>query len=259
MNEKGKRLQQQKQEDAAFNKMLMGLGGLLVLEVLALLVRRYFINFTSSDSGLKFALGLNSFFGVFRFVGIAVAAACCVWLVLTVKKGGKVALPLICTAFVLWLWVAALLCHGLNSVGTDLLCALPVALMILCAIYFLYQREFFLNGVLGGLGIVALWIARQIYMNHPRMTYCGVAALCVIMALAAAAVFVLNKRGGKLGKVQILSAGASPLPVYLTCIVVVLTVLVAVLLNATVVGYYAIGVLVAWLFCLAVYYTVKLM
>ena len=96
-------------------------------------------------------------------------------------------------------------------------------------------------------------------MNHPRMTYCGVAALWVIMVAVAAVVFCLSKRGGKLGKLQVLTAGASCLPVYLTCAVVVLAAVVAVLLNVAFVGYYAIGVLVAWLFCLAVYYTVKLM
>ena len=212
MNEKGKRLQRQKQEDAAFNRMLVCLGGLLVLELLALLLRNNYINF-ASEAGLKFALDLNAFFGVFRFVGIVAVAACGVWLAMTLKKGKKVVLPLVCTAVVVWLWLASLLCYGLNTVGTDLLCALPVALMILCAILFLYQREFFINGVLGGLGICALWVARQIYMEHPRMTYCGIAALCVIMVLAAAATLWLNKKGGKVGKVQVLTAGASSLPV----------------------------------------------
>ena len=259
MNEKGKRLQRQKQEDAAFNKMLVCLGGILVLELLSLLVKRFYLNYTTTELGMGFALGLNSFFGVFRFAGVLLVAAGFLWMWLTHKKGKKVTLPLVCTCLVLWLWVASVLCYGLNTLGVDLLCALPVALAVLCGIFFLYQREFFFNAVLGAVGIAALWVARQIYMNHPRMTYCGVALVCVVMAVAAFAAFRLSKRGGKLGKLQVVSAGASYLPMYLTCVVVVLAVVVALLLNVSLVGYYAIAALVAWLFCLAVYYTVKLM
>lgn len=259
MNEKGKRLQRQKQEDATFNRMLICLGVIVGLEVLALLLKRLYINFDYTSVGVAVAQGLNTFFGVFRFLGVVLAAAGCVWVVRASRQKKKLTCPLICTCAALWLWVASVLCYGLNVMGVSLLCALPAVLAVLCAIYFLYQREFFVNGVLGAIGIAVLWVARQIYMSHPRMTYCGAAAVCVIMAVTAFAAFRLSKQGGKVGKVQIISAGASYLPVYLTCAVVALTVVVAVLLNAAVVGYYAIAVLAAWIFCLAVYYTVKLM
>lgn len=258
MSEQGKRLQRQKQEDAAFNKMLLWLAGAVVVELLTLLLRRLYINFSLTDFGIGVALGLNSFFGVFRFLGIVLVLAGCVWVGLTLRKGGKKVLPLACTGVALWLWVASVLCYGSNEMGMGILCVLPAVVAALAAIFFLYQREFFYNAILGGIGITALWVYRQIFMMHPRMTYCGFAAVWAAMALAAAGAFLLSKRDGKVGSLRIMPAGASYVTIYLTCAVVALTLLAALILGIGM-AYYAMFVLIGWLFCLAVFYTVKLM
>ena len=162
MSEQGKRLQKRKEEDAAFNKMLLWLAGAVLLEGLALLLRRFYIDYAYTDFGVAFAQGLDNFFGVFRFLGAALFLAGCVWTFLWIKGGRKKLLPVIVTCAVLWLWIASVLCYGLNELGMTLLCALPVAVAVLSAIFFLYQREFFWNGILVAVGITALWVYRQI-------------------------------------------------------------------------------------------------
>lgn len=258
MSEQGKRLQRQKQEDAAFNKMLIWLAGSVVVEGLTLLLRKLYINYSYTDLGVGIALGLSKFFSVFRFLGAVLFVAGCVWTYLTVKKQGKKALPLAVTGVVLWLWIASVLCFQLGEMGMGMLCVLPAVVAVLAAVFFLYQREFFCNAILGGIGITALWVYRQIFMSHPRMSYCGFAVVAVLMLAAALAAFRLSKREGKLGSFRVFSAGASYLPTYLTCAVVVLALVAALILGVSA-AYYIMFVLIGWLFCLAVYYTVKLM
>ena len=258
MSEQGKRLQKRKEEDASFNKMLLWLAGSVVLEGLTLLLRRFYMDYSYTDFGMALAMGLTSFFSVFRFVGAALFIAGCVWTFLWVRGGRKKRLPVIVTCVVLWLWVASVLCYNGGQMGMTLLSALPVAVAVLSAIFFLYQREFFYNGILLTVGVTALWVFRQIYMDHPTMSLCGFIAVWAFLALTAGAAALLSRRGGKLGAVRVLSAGASYLSIYLTCAVVAAALLVALLVGVAS-AMYALFVLVGWLLCLAVYYTVKLM
>ena len=258
MSEQGKRLQKRKEEDAAFNKMLLWLAGSVVLEGITLLLRRFYMDFSYTDFGLAVAQGLDSFFGVFRFLGAVLFLAGCVWTALWVRGGKKKLLPCVCSGVVLWLWIASVLCYGLNETGMTLLCALPVAVAVLSAIFFLYQREFFFNGMFVAVGMAALWVFRQIYTNHAALTYVGFALVWVFLAVMAAAAFRLSRKDGRLGSLRLVSAGASYLPIYLTCGVVAAALLAALLIGIAS-AYYAIFALVGWLFCLAVYYTVKLM
>lgn len=256
--QQGKRVQRRKQEDAAFNRMLLWLTGAVGVELLSLLVRRLYVNFSLTDIGVGIASALNTFFGVFRFAGIVLVIVGCVWCVLTYRKKGKMVLPLACTGAVLWLWVAAVLCYTFYDTGVSILCFLPAIGAVLIAVFFLYQREFFWNVVLGGMGIAALWVFRQIYMEHPRMTYCGFAVVWVVAALAALAAFRLRKRNGKLGSLRVLPADAGYLPIYLSCALVAAALVAALILGVSA-AYYLLAALAGWLFCLAVYYTVKLM
>lgn len=253
MSEQGKRLQRQKQEDAVFNRMLLWLAGCVVVEGLSLLIRWFYLNYTYMVGGL------DAFFYVFRFLGAVLFVAGCVWTGLTLfRRGGKAVLPLACTGAVLWVWVVAILCYGYNLTGMIAMCVLPAVVAVLAAIFFLYQREFFFVSFLIGVGIAALWVYRQIYMDHPRMTYCGFAAVWVLLALAALAAFQLSRRDGKLGALRVFPAKTVYLPIYLTCVVVALALPAALLVGVSA-ALYVMFVLIGWLFCLAVYYTVKLM
>jgi len=264
VSEQDKRVQRRKQEDAAFNKMLLWLAGCVALEALTLLLRQVYIYHSTSKFGIGLAYALSSFFLVFRFAGAAVSVGCAVWLGLWFKNGrrGKaLAAPAACTGAALWLWAVSVLCANMDfaySAGMGMLCMLPVVVGVLAAIFFLYQREFFFNAVLGAVGISALWVFRHIYSNHPRMTWCGFAVVWVGLALAAWAAFQLNRKGGLAFGVRVLPAKTNYLLVYLTCAVCALA-LIAALIAGVAAAYYIMFAVIGWLFCLAVYYTVKLM
>ena len=88
-------------------------------------------------------------------------------------------------------------------------------------------------------------------------TYVRILAVVYIVLLLVAA-FLANKadkNGGRLGKLQVLTAGADPLPVYLACGLSVAALAVA--LFSSTIAYYAMWALAIVVFALAVYYTVK--
>ena len=186
MSEQGKRLARQKQSDSAYNKLLLSLAVAVVVELISLLLRRFTYTYYQSDFGSSFAVGLQAFFGVFRIAGAVLAAAGCVWAVLSVRAKKRLLLPGICTGVVVWLWLVSLLCYSFSEAGVSAMCVLPPAGAVLAFIYFLYQREFFYNAILSGIGLVAVWVFRQIYMTHPRMVYCGFAVVWAVLAAAAA-------------------------------------------------------------------------
>jgi len=254
MTEKEKRRQRRSEEDAVFNRMLLCLLGAVIAEVVVLLVKRFYVDMVSID----LAGVLLDFFQVFQFAGIVLAAACVVWCVIWKKQGKKLVLPGILTAVMFGLWVIALLAYQLFDTGVRILMFLPAVAGVLILIYFLYQRAFFVNAILTGGGLAALWLYRRYYMNHPTaITVCFVAGL-VILVLAALLAWKLRKTDGTLGKVRLMPVGSNYMIGWLTCAVTAVTMILALLLGVTV-AYYLLFVLVAWLFCQAVYFTVKMM
>lgn len=258
MSEQGKRVQRRKQEDAVFNRMLLWLAGTVGLELISLLVRRLYINFDLTGAGIAVLTGLNAFFKVFRFAGIVLFLVGCVWTGLTCRKKGKVVLPLSCTGAVLWLWVISFLSYTFQSAGVNVLCFLPAVLAVLVAVFFLYQRDFFYNVVLAAVGMGALWVYRQTYMTHPRMLLCGFAVVWILSAFFALAAFRMKKQDGKLFGLRLLPAGAGCTAIFANCAVVAVALLAALIFGVAA-AYYILAALGGWLFCLAVYYTVKLM
>lgn len=264
MSDQEKRAQRRKQEDAAFNRMLLWLAGCVALEGLTLLLRQVYLYHSNSAFGIGLLSALSSFFLTFRFVGAVVTAGCAVWLALSVKKGQrgrKLALPAACTGAALWLWAASLLCADFGfayDTGMGMLCILPAVVAALAAIYFLYQREFFYNAILGALSITALWVYRHIYMNHPRMTWCGFILIWAVLALAAAGAYYVSRRGGEAFGLRVLPVKTNYLLIYLTCAVCAAALAVGMIVGVAF-AYYVMFAVIGWLFCLAVFYTVKLM
>jgi len=264
VSEQEKRVQRRKQEDAAFNKMLLWLAGCVALEALTLLLRQVYIYHSNTSFGIGLLSVLSSFFLVFRFAGVAVSAACVVWLALCFKKGrrGKaLALPAACAGASLWLWAVSVLCANMDfaySTGMGMLCILPVVVGVLAAIFFLYQREFFYNAILGAMSITAIWVFRHLYTNHPRMTWCGFAAVWLVLALAAWGAYRLSSKKGVAFGVRVLPEKANYLLIYLTCGVCAAA-LAAAMIAGVAAAYYVMFAVIGWLFCLAVFYTVKLM
>lgn len=244
-----------RQEDRALNRALLWVGAAVVLEFLLLLVNRYYINFRVSDVDLAIALS-----GALKFIragGFAAGAACLVWAVFQFRKGGTGAVPLVLSAACGALAVCAHVSLAFQDAGMKMLFLLVPAWAGLALIYYLYQREFFLAACAVGMSILGLWFVR--YGGARRealLTLAGIAVVC-------AAVLWLKKTGGAVSRpdgtqVHLLSKTASYPLVLVSCLASLAAVAAAMVLGGTA-AYYLIFVMVAWLFALLVYYTVKLM
>lgn len=255
MFEKGKREQRHDKEDAVFNKMLLWLAGAVVVELLILLVKQAYVNMRL---GAGLAMGLLYFFTVFRFLGAALVAAGIVWGVMNSRNGKTGALPWACAGAAAALWVISVFAYYLFDVGLNIVMVFPAVAAVLIVVFFLYQRIFFYNAMLAGGGLVALWLYRQYYTEHPTMIKMLFAAGFVALVVAAVLSFVLRSGDGKLAGVRVVPAGSSYLFTWLTCTVTAAAMALTLALGLTA-AYYLLFVLVAWLFVQAVFFTVKLM
>lgn len=257
MADQAKRQQRRNEEDAIFNRMLLWLVGAVVAEAVVLVIKRLYVDFKATDLGISIASGLMSFFRVFTFVGLALTVLGVIWCLAVRKKGKGLRLAVGCTAAVGFLWIVALLCWRLYDTGVKILVALPIAAAVLILIWFLYQRAFFCNAVITACGLALLWIFRQ--YNGSRSAGMVVVFILGWALLVAAAVVlgVARKNGGHLGRLSIQGTFVY-VSIWLTCAVVAVALLLAFLLGAAV-TYYLLYVLIGWLFCLAVFYTVKML
>ena len=255
MFDKSKREQRHEQEDAAFNKMLLGLVCAVAAELLLILIKRIYVDFAV---GLTAVDVLHTFFRVFSFLGAALTAAGVVWAVLNYRKGKSVTVPCICTAIAAGLWVLSVLSYNLFDFGMDILLLLPAVGAVLVVVYFLYQRVFFLNTLLTAGGLLVLWLHRQHFTHHPTVIRLFFAVEVVLLAAGLVLSLLLHRSGGKLGGLQVMPPDTGYLMTWITCGVTALT-LVLTLALGTAVGLYLLFALAAWEFIQAVFYTVQLM
>lgn len=257
MNKKEKQAQREKQEDEILNKVLWWIVGSVILEALLLLLNRIYVNYTVSEFELAYALR-----GVFQVLAI-VLPICFVVLAalwLAARKAGKlVKLTGIVALIALILAVCAVVVRIFDVSGVKFLYIAVPVVAVLALIYYLYQREFFFSAVLSALGLLGIKMLPRM-SGGSVMGYAYAVALAVILVAAAVLFRVMQKNQGVLtvkGKpVQMLSKSANYALLYVTCALVAVVSIAAVMLGALALLY---GVLVAWLLILAVYYTVRLM
>ena len=129
--------------------------------------------------------------------------------------------------------------------------------MLLGILWNLYDRECSWSLTILGASLIALWVCRRVLDSIFLGTYVRIAAVVYIVVLIVAA-FLTNKadkNGGKLGNLQVLTAGADPMPIYAACGLSVVALAIA--LFSSTIAYYAMWALAIVVFALAVYYTVK--
>ena len=254
--DKKQREARRRQEDQALNRGLMWVGGAIVLEFLLLLVNRYYINFMISEVALAEAI-LNGL-RIVRIAGTILGVAALVWAVLRFRKGEKnglyLVLALACGALV----ICAHVTLAFQKSGIQMLFLMVPAWAGLALVYYLYQREFFLGATASGLSILGLWFVRfGVGIGlETLLTLVGV-------ALVAAAALWLKKHDGVLQRaagdeIRLMPKNASYTLVLVSCLVGLLVLAAAMVLGANI-AYYLMFAMVAWLFGLLVYYTVKLM
>lgn len=255
MFEKGKRAQRQSEDDKVFNRMLLWLAGAVVAELLLLFLQKVYVEMIFDG---VVAQALSNIFRVFSVAGIVIVIAYAVWAVMNQRSGKSVTLPIIIAAVAACLWVVSLLSYFLYAEGVRLLMLFPAAAAVLIIIFFLYQRPFFLNALLTGGGLLALWLHRQYYMTHPRFITACIIGGVVLLVLAAVLAFQLRKTDGKLFGIRVMPVDSNYMMTWITCVVVAAA-MVAALIMGTTAAYYLLFVLVGWLFAQAVFFTVKMM
>lgn len=255
---KEERTAKKQREDQALNRVLWWFGGAVVLEFFLLLLNRFY--FVGSNGGnVALSLGLFRFLRVFTWVCLAGAIGFGLWWFLRRKKGEKVSVQGACCAA----WAVLFLCAfvagfwGAQGGVRFLYVAVPVA-AVLALVYYLYQREFFLVALQGGAALFSLWFYYNFFVANPGVVYGVMAAVLALTAAACGLFFLLSKNKGVLGKVRVLPRKTNYLPLYLAAGVTALAVLIALLFGLTA-AYGAIFGVVAWLFGVAIYYTVRLM
>ncbi len=258
MTDKEKRQQRHSAEDAVFNRMLLWLLGVVVAEAVILLVKRFYIDITADDLGLAVAMGLKSVFSAYSWIGLVLSILGAVWCWVWMKKGKNLRLPGICTAAVAFLWVVSLLSYYLYDRGVDILVVLPIVAAVLVIIFFLYQRVMFVNAIITGCGMAALWCMRQFYNSIPTLGTIIFVVFWLALIAVALVTWMMKKSGGKLNGKQLVQDKNSYLPCIVTCAVVLVITVLGFILGGSITAY-LIYVLIGWLFCLAVYYTVRLM
>ena len=227
--DKNQREERRRQEDIALNRGLLWVVAAILMELLLMLVNKYYINYYSTVESINMVYAFDAGLKAVRIVALIALAASAVWCFLRFSLEGRT--------------------------GT------------MALVYYLYQREFFYSAFYTGLGTMLLWMLRHkdstVDPSSSRLTtYVFLAIVAILMVLGLVMLLQARKNGGVWSlagrEVRVLPAEAGYSLIFLTLAVNVVAVAAAAVMGGNV-GYYLIYVLVAWLFALLVYYTVKMM
>lgn len=246
-----------RQEDRDLNRALIWVGAAIVLEFLLVLVNRYYINFRTTAESVNLALAISAGLTVLQWVSLAAVVACVVWAVLRLNKGEKAGLQLTLIAGAGILLICSVVILHFRDAGVRMLFWLVPAWAALALVYYLYQREFFLAALVSGAGVLGLWFVR----HAGAVSLYTIAAIAAIVLLAAA-MFWMKAHQGRLivkeGIKRVLPSDAGYGLMFASCVVSLAAIAAAIALGGAV-SYYLLFAMVAWLFALLVYYTVKMM
>ena len=239
-----------KRDDPMNGAMKFFLAG-CVAELYLLVIRRFYIYGTLAQ-----VVAWDSYLKYFAVAGLAVAVLGAVLAVVWKAAPRKREIGWYTLGLGAFVAIVSFVVRINLSVLTLLYVAVPVVILT-GILWVLYDRECALTLTVLGASLLAVWACRREVSNLYLGTYVKIAAVVYILLLAgvAAAVYKASHSGGKLGKYQLLPSSADVTHTYLACgvsIAAMVTVLVSALFS-----YYAMWLLAAVLFALAVYYTVK--
>ena len=254
--DKNEREARRRQEDRALNRALIWVGVAVILEFLLVLVNRYYINFNSTTESINRAVAIQAALLGLRWVSLAALVVCVVWMLLRLSKNGNAVLPGVLAIGAGALLLCSHVTLAFKDSGLRMLFWLVPAWAALALVYYLYQREFFFSALLSGLGLLGLWFVRHV----GAASWYSILVI-VVMLLLAGGLYLLKKKEGVLtlgqGKARLLPAEASYSLVFLSCAVSLVVIALAAVVGGSL-SYYLLYAMVAWLFALLVYYTVKM-
>lgn len=258
-----KKIAQRHQEDVALVRGLFWLVGSAVLELLMILVNRYYINFTTSQESIQMANAVYTALVWLRIVGIVAMLAFILFSLVQLKYKK---MPTHCHIYLFAFLATLTLCSHFTvtfgSAGVQMLLVLVPALGGLALAFFLYPHDFFCSASVIGMSAVAVWSLRYMSDTTALTIYLNIAKLAVVAGLFCYLINKTKKNNGSLTikgyTVQPFGANPSYNVMRLSALVSVSAVLAALILDNMLVFYLIVG-LIAWLFGLLVYYTVRML
>lgn len=258
-----KKAEIRKQEDIALNHALLWFAAAVVLEFLVLLVNNYYIGFSSSPGSIAVAKAYRTIIRIVCPVALLGAALGGVWCWKRWKAERVMPfLPMLLTVSAFVMGAGAGLIILYYDAAVQLLCVLVPAGAVLALLFYLYQKDFFLSACAIGVGLLGLWLVRKNIGTHDLVVNLYMIVGAIVLLGAALLVSRLSKDKGVLSvkgvQYRVLSARANYTMVLVSCVISLAAMLGGLLLGSAV-AFYLLFVLLAWLFVLLVYYTVKLM
>ena len=256
MNKKELAAAQRKQEDMALNRGLIWVGIAILMELLLIVVKRGYLEYGFEASDIDLAIAMAGILKVVRLAAPVLAVLCLVWVFLQLKRQKAAWLPVSAAVILAVIGLCAHVSVTFKDAGVAMLFMLVPALAGLALVFYLYQREFFLAALAAGLSALGLWFVRA-GVGFGKETLIALVGIVIVLAVLAG----LKKNGGKM---QVLGKCYETLPKdtdyrlpLLTCVIGLAVLLAAMALGGAI-AYYLMFVMVAWLFVLLVYYTVKM-
>lgn len=244
------------QEDRALNKALIWVGVAIVLEFLLVLVNRYYINYNTSTESINRVLAIQAALVGLRWVSLAALVVCVVWMLVQLSKNGNAVLPGVLAIAAGGLLLCSHVILNFRDTGLRMMFWMVPAWAALALVYYLYQREFFFSALISGLGLLGLWFVRH---ASPLGLY--TILVVVVLVLLTLGLFLLKKKDGLFqlgkGKARLLPAEANYSLIFLSFVVSLVVIALAAFVGGSM-AYYLLYAMVAWLFALLVYYTVKM-
>jgi len=146
--------------------------------------------------------------------------------------------------------------------AVQLLCVIIPAGAVLALVFYLYQKDFFLSACSIGVGLLGQWMVRKNGGDDDLIVNVYMILGALVLLCLAMVVLRLSKADGVLSvrgkKYRVLPARANYMLIVASCLISLAAMLGGLLLGSAV-AFYLLLVLMAWLFVLLVYYTVKLM
>jgi len=244
------------QEDRALNKALIWVGVAIVLEFLLVLVNRYYINYNTSTESINRVLAIQAALVGLRWVSLVALVVCVVWMLVQLSKDGNAVLPGVLAIAAGGLLLCSHVILNFRDTGLRMMFWMVPAWAALALVYYLYQREFFFSALISGLGLLGLWFVRH---ASPLGLY--TILVVVVLVLLTLGLFLLKKKDGLFqlgkGKARLLPAEANYSLIFLSFVVSLVVIALAAFVGGSM-AYYLLYAMVAWLFALLVYYTVKM-
>lgn len=241
-----------KRDEPMNGAMKLFLAG-CVAELYLLVIRRFYVSGTIDQLLACYAALLYLI-----FVGLAVLAVGLI-VALANRKNPKVShIGWAVFGTGLFLGLSSLLVRTLGSSALTVLCVAVPAAMLLGVLWKLYDRECAWSLTILAISMLVLWVCRHLLGGGTFLSQAAMAGAVVYLVVLVAAAFLTRKAdnsGGVLGKIRVLPANADALPIYVSCGLSFVAVIIA--LFSTSVAYYAMWALALVVFILAVYYTVK--